>query len=288
MLDELIDMIPQVMSFLSGAISDSQAIPDELIVFRTDHLKMSNPVNIHNRFMIFIVREGEVSVAIDHLIHRIKAGCGIVLFPYQAHMFHEFHSSQIRVVHISFELQDAVGIAGLRNVVFQIDDEAWGVVGKIIENYIVFRNGSDSAGAEACLYAAILLVRLSGARLLDIDVERRIRADNELMLKITRYVNERYAESIHLLDVAKHVSMSVSHLRRVFKRQAKGLTLGNLIRRIQLYNAARLLSSTDLNVSEVAEKCGFSSVYAFSRAFKNHFNNSPSKVREATRERYHR
>ncbi len=43
--------------------------------------------------------------------------------------------------------------------------------------------------------------------------------------------------------------------------------------------ACRLLSRTEFAIDEIAERCGFGSIYAFSRAFKREVGTPPKRYR---------
>ncbi len=58
-----------------------------------------------------------------------------------------------------------------------------------------------------------------------------------------------------------------------------GHTLKSEINRIRLNEAVRLISNTDLPMSEVAEKCGFCCAGYMGARFKAAFGHSPSVFR---------
>lgn len=80
--------------------------------------------------------------------------------------------------------------------------------------------------------------------------------------------------SMSLDDLAQQFSYNKFHLERLF-RQRFGESLISYRNRRRMSVACRLLATHP--VSEVATLVGFSSIYAFSRAFKQHFGASPSK-----------
>lgn len=59
-----------------------------------------------------------------------------------------------------------------------------------------------------------------------------------------------------------------------------GNTPADYIRKIRLRNAHQLLKTTNLSVSEIAEKSGFQSVGHFRKSFKNEFNKTPSETQK--------
>jgi AraC-like DNA-binding protein len=89
---------------------------------------------------------------------------------------------------------------------------------------------------------------------------------------------------VRALDtLAASVGVSSSRLRHQFKA-LMGVSLGRfiLIRRLQA--AARLLRATDERIAHVATKVGLDrDLPRFRRAFRRHFNLSPSAYRAAGR-----
>jgi AraC-like DNA-binding protein len=63
-------------------------------------------------------------------------------------------------------------------------------------------------------------------------------------------------------------------------RAVTGNTANNYIARIRMDRAARMLKQTDMNIGEVAMKCGFEDVSYFSRVFKQAFDCTPSQYRK--------
>lgn len=67
--------------------------------------------------------------------------------------------------------------------------------------------------------------------------------------------------------LAQECGFSEVYLRKLFS-EYRGLTPKQYILELRLKKAKELLADSGLRVSEVAERCGFSSVYHFSRAFR--------------------
>jgi AraC-like DNA-binding protein len=80
-------------------------------------------------------------------------------------------------------------------------------------------------------------------------------------------------------DMAKFAGMSEGWFRREFRR-ATGRSPKQFFDRLRMAWAQELLSTTPLTVAQISDRLGFSSPFHFSRAFKKHFDVSPSSVRE--------
>lgn len=96
--------------------------------------------------------------------------------------------------------------------------------------------------------------------------------------EVTSYINLNYEKTITLAELAKISGYSKSRFSALFK-QYMGLTPVEYQRNIRLNSSCDLLCSTNLNISEVAAKCGYDDALYFSRIFKKSFGISPSEYK---------
>jgi transcriptional regulator GlxA family with amidase domain len=59
-----------------------------------------------------------------------------------------------------------------------------------------------------------------------------------------------------------------------------GITINEYLTQTRLNYATKLLSFSDLPITEICYACGFTSFTNFSRAFKNKYHQSPSAYRK--------
>ncbi|HBG6914569.1 AraC family transcriptional regulator, partial [Clostridioides difficile] len=97
------------------------------------------------------------------------------------------------------------------------------------------------------------------------------------------FIEEKYMDKITLKELASHVNLSVPHFCRTFKK-ITGKTTIDFINGIRLDKAIYYLKETDLNMTEIAMRCGFDSINYFSRLFKRNYDVSPTKYRNEHRE----
>jgi AraC family transcriptional activator of pobA len=121
----------------------------------------------------------------------------------------------------------------------------------------------------------IALQRLSGAR---------ARATGEragtLARRFSALVGERYRHAEALACYADRLGVSVRHLNQCV-RAATGLTASETIHQRVHLEARRLLLTTALSVSAIAERLGFSDVPYFIRFFKRRAAQTPGEFRAA-------
>lgn len=89
-----------------------------------------------------------------------------------------------------------------------------------------------------------------------------------------RYMEEHYAESLQLADVAAYVGLSAEYLSRLFKDET-GIKFVVYLNNLRLKHALRLLETTNLKVYEIAEQVGYSNLSYFSTVFKKNFGQNP-------------
>jgi|GEM_PF-558847 len=100
----------------------------------------------------------------------------------------------------------------------------------------------------------------------------------DLIDRVLAMVNRNYAKRLTDHEVARHIGLSTSHFRHLF-REATGQPFHKYLMALRLEKAHALISSEGLSVTEVAEAVGFTAVSHFSRAFTGRFSVRPSEVR---------
>ncbi len=103
---------------------------------------------------------------------------------------------------------------------------------------------------------------------------------NKKFLEILDYINSNYASCVKLSSLSQRFSLSESYISRLFNEELS-MKPSEYINRIRISAAISLLVDTDITISEIAEKCGYSGVYYFSRIFKKMTGASPMKIRNS-------
>lgn len=97
--------------------------------------------------------------------------------------------------------------------------------------------------------------------------------------QLISYLNEDYARKISLDDMAKYVNLSPSHFSRLFKDET-GLAPVDFLINLRIQKAKKYLLNNDLNITEIAFSCGFSSQSYFSNCFFEKIGMSPAEYRK--------
>ena len=100
------------------------------------------------------------------------------------------------------------------------------------------------------------------------------------VIAIQKYIEEHFTEEIRISDLARQFFISPYYLSHTFRSQV-GYSPKQYIQLNRLSYAKELLETTDLQVSQIAYKCGFGDTNNFIRAFKAWFGQAPNKYRNS-------
>lgn len=101
----------------------------------------------------------------------------------------------------------------------------------------------------------------------------------ERLNPVFQYIENNYASEIKIENLASLTYLSTSHFSRLFK-QATGKTATQYINEFRISKAEVLLKTTDLSVSDVAERVGFTSSSYFAKWLKTLRNTTPTELRK--------
>src|SRR5699024_8049973 len=93
------------------------------------------------------------------------------------------------------------------------------------------------------------------------------------------YIEDNLHETIDIWEAARLACCSEYHFRRMFSFVA-GVPVSEYIRKRRLTIAAQELQQTKETVEEIAQKYGYSSPDAFTRAFQGLHGINPSQAKE--------
>ena len=113
-----------------------------------------------------------------------------------------------------------------------------------------------------------------------VNVHQNNPADNSqsAVLESVEYIRQHYSDPINADFLAERCHLSTSYFYRVFT-QVTDKTPNEFLTDTRLTAAQSLLSSCDMPIVDIAERCGFNSQSYFSFVFKETFGISPKEFR---------
>lgn len=101
----------------------------------------------------------------------------------------------------------------------------------------------------------------------------------DVLLKVLEYIHSNFTDPhLSIAQLANFCNMSDTYFRRLFMEKYHVTPL-TYINNLKLHHATNLLQANFYSVSEIAEKCGFSNVYYFSRFIRKQTGLSPTELR---------
>lgn len=100
---------------------------------------------------------------------------------------------------------------------------------------------------------------------------------NDVLYRALKYIEHNITDpELSNILIAYNCNISEIYLRRIFNKNFN-MTPKQYILEIRIQKAKQLLTDSFYSVSAIAEECGFSSLYTFSRCFKERVGISPSE-----------
>ncbi len=147
------------------------------------------------------------------------------------------------------------------NVVYaKIPESDWDRVHRIFCDAASNLNVGDHTAGIAASFFYLMTIISHG-------VVNHTKTPDSFLEKVIELINHAYFNDISLDELCKIANMSKSHLCRKFKT-TMGMTIMEYIFETRIAAAQTLLISSDFSVSEISERCGFSSISYFCQKFK--------------------
>ncbi len=279
-LKALVARLPQPQHQLVGRSVAQLALPDNVVCFQrrtaADLNKPRRGRALHHRFVLICALRTAATVCVDDQSIRLRAGEGLLVFPFQFHHYTEPAGVTISWLFVTFEFSESEELAALRYQPFELTPPLRALAAELVEAYETERTADLPV-----LLLAVLLARLRRLKLVTHAATSAAAPQPGLMVRVNQLA-QRSTEPPGIKDIARALGISPSHLRARF-RASCGVSIGRHLRHLRLEQACGHLRLGPQRVSEIAELCGFSSIYSFSRAFRVAYGVSPLAYRHSGR-----
>lgn len=153
---------------------------------------------------------------------------------------------------------------------------------RALVSQIIWEANHPAAESDRAIEAAIMLLFIEMIRDFRANApqneEEHADGAKETCLRVMNYIDHHIYTIRNLRELCAVTHYSYNYLSNLFQRTT-GDTLAHYYQNRRLETAALLLRSGRFSVSETAQVLGYSSIYAFSPAFKNKYGTSPGAYR---------
>lgn len=241
------------------------------MIWRFHNINFTFPRNLHRSLEIVYVKDGNMQVTINNKAYMLKKDQAMIILPYETHSFLSTGYSDSYTCVFSHEFVTAFDnmISGkaLTNPVLDITSES---------NIFLLKKIFDENSSKLELKGALYLFCaefLSNSSLTDIS-----KMDYELLHKVLNYVQENYTNNISLKEIAKDLNYSYTYLSK-YINNFLGISFADFINEHRISYAISLLNNTDLSITDISFKCGYSNVRSFNRNFIKLVHKTPTEYK---------
>ncbi|MNE64077.1 Multiple antibiotic resistance protein MarA [compost metagenome] len=111
--------------------------------------------------------------------------------------------------------------------------------------------------------------------------EKKNAKQHDLIRLINQKIEDNYREpNLSLNQIADELDMSPIYISRLYKQQTLN-SIVDVILEVRMREVCSLLENTDLPVTVIAERCGFTSSSYLHRMFKRSFGTTPTDYRRS-------
>lgn len=278
-LRELVSRLPQPIHQLVGRAAPNLLLPDNIVCFQRQRFADLNKPRrgraLHHRHVLICALRTGATACVDDRDIPLKPGEGLLVFPFQFHHYTQPRREDLSWLFVTFELADSEPLAGLRYRAFELTPPLRALAAELVAAY-----ETERAADLPVLLLALFLARLRRLKPAAPAAAMAPPAPG-LLISVNQFA-QRSAHPPTIREVARALGISPSHLRARFQASC-GVSIGRHLRRLRLEQACGLLRLGPQRVSEIAEQCGFSSIYSFSRAFRMAYGVSPLAYRHSGR-----
>ena len=243
----------------------------------------------HKYYQLVYVRRGAGSVIIDGVFYPVSEGDTVLIRVNEPHSF-ACSSEKLETYELKFailsEEQDILK-DGPRFFCRDTDGSIKRALKQIEqESDAMDCRSTDIIALELCKLLLLMERGISGTQeeavIQPAPVEE---SDDALLKKVDAYISQHLHKNFTIRDLSNHLFMEYSYLSRLFSAKY-GVRLKQYITQKRLLTAKEMITGTNLTMTEIAEKCGFETLYRLERIFKKEEGISPTEYRTRFRTKY--
>jgi len=250
----------------------------------------------HQDLQIILVLEGEIHLKIGYESIDLKKNDLMLINSNEIHSMKSLKSPNnilFLLINDAFikqadpDFYDSIATCPFMQAFEQINQNRNKIYGSI-ESILSFLQGLDGPGQKSSkklsdMVKNLLSIMASCHKPLFVGKARGT-ADlaeekTEMINRLLKYLRENFDHKISLQEIAEKEFISIHHLSHSIK-DITGYSFREWINYYRLERAEKLLLTTELKLSDVSNKCGFSDPRYFYKQFKKWHNMGPSDYRK--------
>jgi AraC-like DNA-binding protein len=255
--------------------------------------KDSNKIHVHPTFEISLVLTGEISYQIGNKDFLLHQGDLVIIPPNIKHYWEVLNeNAEIFNFMINISTHGDGARRNLKQLNTSIEKYHYHIKKLPTFEQIIMQIINEATEQKtACREKVLYLTRIAFVELIRILLPKyynnisphnvppvRGEKKTDIVEIIDFYIQDNLNRQITLLEISKHVGLSIGYLNVLFKKET-GTTINQLIINKRLAKACRYLKQTDRQVKDIATLLGYNDINYFYSQFKNKYKTTPAKYR---------
>ena len=255
--------------------------------------KDSNKIHVHPTFEISLVLTGEISYQIGNKDFLLHQGDLVIIPPNIKHYWEVLNeNAEIFNFMINISTHGDGARRNLNQLNTSIEKYHYHIKKNFTFEQIIMQIINEATEQKtACREKVLYLTRIAFVELIRILLPKyynnisphnvppvRGEKKTDIVEIIDFYIQDNLNRQITLLEISKHVGLSIGYLNVLFKKET-GTTINQLIINKRLAKACRYLKQTDRQVKDIATLLGYNDTNYFYSQFKNKYGITPAKYR---------
>lgn len=239
-------------------------LENEFVFF--EGTEISFPVHMHRSFEYFEQRQGSTEVTVGNRHYLLREGESVLIFPLQPHSYREIESGSLRICIFSPELVRSFYDKTAHKL--PTDHQFCCVLPNPISCDTFFHK-------KALAY--LICGEFERGREY---TEYKQKSEDRLLVSLLHFADRNFCSRCLLRDAAKSAGYDYVYVSKFFKRRV-GMSFRRYVNNLRIIESKQLLSATTAGIEEIGERCGFCSLRAFDREFREQEGMTPSEYRLA-------
>ena len=265
--------ISETKNFLPAGPASTQHFHDEIELLYITKGSFSCTSNGKD----YLSEEGDIyfiNSRVPHSTDRLTDGTYSMLLQFSPDVFSDFASGAARY------LSRFINISKDPVVVFKkgdpLTDELTGYLKSILNEYSSRENSFELyIKSHLCAITAFLS---RNEILTDSSVFFGGKNISKMMPALT-FIDEHFSQPITLDEVSTTINRDPSYFCRLFKKTTNS-TFTEYLNFVRICKSEKMLTGTDMSVSDISYRLGFSSVSYFNKIFRKYKNCTPTEYRK--------
>ena len=255
----------------------------DLFQIGTSYFHPGTSVALHTHvgfFELTVITSGKGKIIANNVSVPVSTGDIFVSFPFDTHSIEADEREEMNYNFCAFYLKDKELLADLEKLALVYgkpsdrvirSDTLTGILTSAISETSKERLHQDQYLEALFLQLIIQLIRTFNKQVSFTSTPDK---REQLCYQVMDYINTHIYSMLSLSEMAEHFRYDYTYISKIFTKTT-GQSISDYYRFQRLEVARALIHEDQLKLSEIAEKLRYSSIYSFSKAFKQQYSLSP-------------